>query len=158
MILKGIAPATTILLMNAELHKRIGANIRRIRLQRCMFVELVAERLGKPADYVRAIEQGENWWHLDFREGAGVRFERYSWIINDRASFNLFCLQMQFIWSKTFLLVRSVFQVAWETGLFLCASANEIVVRTVNALPGVSDVSSMYFNLFVIELQKPLAT
>ena len=30
-----------------------------------MFVELVAERLGKPADYVRAIEQGERVLRID---------------------------------------------------------------------------------------------
>ena len=65
MILKGIAPETTILLMNAELHKRIGSNIRRIRLQRCMVVELVAERIGKPAEYVRATEQGMRELRID---------------------------------------------------------------------------------------------
>ena len=63
--MKGIAPATTILLMNAELYKRIGSNIRRIRLQRCLFVELVAERLGKPAEYVIATEQGMRELRID---------------------------------------------------------------------------------------------
>lgn len=50
---------------SSEVNRKIGENVGKLRRERGISVELYARRLGRPVEYVKALERGDEVIRLD---------------------------------------------------------------------------------------------